>query len=72
MMRTKRADNSNVAVPIPLAAPLPAKPMKWPLPILEANKLAPIGIKCIERLARKYPSTEPLFWQDDFKIRIST
>ena len=28
-------------MPIPLAAPLPAKPMKCPLPMLLANKEAP-------------------------------
>lgn len=33
--------NSNTAIPIPDAAPEPANPMKWPLPMLEANREAP-------------------------------
>lgn len=33
--------NSNAAMPIPEAAPVPAKPMKCPDPILLANKEAP-------------------------------
>ena len=33
--------NSNTAIPIPLDAPDPAKPTKWPLPMLLANSEAP-------------------------------
>jgi hypothetical protein len=33
---------SKIDYPIPDAAPEPANPIKWPLPIFEANKDAPI------------------------------
>jgi hypothetical protein len=33
--------NSKTAIPIPLAAPDPARPTKWPLPMLLANNEAP-------------------------------
>ena len=49
--------NSKLAIPIPLAAPLPAKPIKCPLPMFEANRLAPTGSQCILLDARKYPFT---------------
>ena len=42
-------------LPIPAEAPLPAKPIKCPEPILLANKDAPTGIQCIDLPARKYP-----------------
>lgn len=34
--------HSNVAVAIPEAAPVPASPTKWPLPMLLAKREAPI------------------------------
>ena len=33
--------SSKAETPIPLAAPDPASPMKWPEPMLEANSEAP-------------------------------
>lgn len=33
---------NKIDYPIPDAAPEPANPIKWPLPIFEANKDAPI------------------------------
>ncbi len=51
------ANASNPAIPMPVADPEPAKPIKCAVPIFEAKRLAPIGMKCIVRPARKYPPT---------------
>lgn len=40
---------------MPEAAPEPARPMKWPLPIFDAKRLAPTGTQCMLREAKKYP-----------------
>jgi len=40
--KLKLTFHSYVPTAIPLAAPVPAKPMKWPLPILLENNEAPI------------------------------
>ena len=59
--------NSKAAIPIPEAAPVPARPMKWPDPILLANNDAPTGIQCILLEAIKYPATESLLlFHDDW------
>ena len=65
MTRINNAESSKPAVPIPVEEPDPESPIKWPLPMLLENKLAPTGIQCIDRRARKNPSTEPRFWNED-------
>jgi len=39
--------SSKTAIPMPLAAPEPASPMKWPLPMLLANSDAPTYVNII-------------------------
>lgn len=62
--------NSKAPTAIPPAAPDPARPMKWPEPMLLENKDAPIGHHSMFLPAKKYPlSVARLDWKDAYMVK---